>query len=680
MDQVLRINIAIALMCCFCSIDAQPYDLNRLKQWQLKGFAESASQQNDYHSAILYTNQLYKNKPKVKFLHQLANLHYLNRDYTKSVELFTQLDSITKHKSKEYQLYAALSYKSLGAYDKALGILKKIRYPKSSKSERSQIKKEIDGCKLALNPVDSLNYFSVEQLNKSVNSRHIEINPVFISDSVFIYGSSKIDSLAFYSSYKLKPKRHFYKAQKFDSTWIGHLKVSNPYYNNVEFDTGCGVYSLDKTRFYFTKSKPDEDGKIRTSLFVSKLTNGAWDQPTELNSDINKPRYSSSEPAIGTCFNPDLEVLYFVSDRNNGQGGTDIWYTIYDTKTGSYGKVVNAGIFINTHGDEATPFYDNSTHTLYFSSTSWGGLGGLDVYKSQGELVNWSTPINLDNPVNSPADDLFFSINTDGTQGLFTSNRFQSNNLTHNTGCDDIYFWELDIYEKVWVTGTIESEQYNLINHDKEASTEPLKNVELNLYLEKDTADLMFLSKIETDNDGRFNFSVLKEQKYQLIIDDVRVLDKTISFNTKDIELNEVNTEIKTSVVKTIPKEPIKLENIYYEFNKAELTNASIQIIKNTLLKLMTEYPNTTIEVRSHTDNQGGKSYNLRLSKQRAINVKKYLVSMGIDEAKIVALGFGEKEPIAPNTNSDGSDNPKGREENRRTEFRIMSDNEYRRD
>jgi len=117
---------------------------------------------------------------------------------------------------------------------------------------------------------------------------------------------------------------------------------------------------------------------------------------------------------------------------------------------------------------------------------------------------------------------------------------------------------------------------------------------------------------------------------------------------------------------------PIVLENIYYEFNSAELSERSRNVLDTTLLVLLKEAPEFIVEIGAHTDSIGEIDYNRQLSQQRADNVVSYLISKGISSGKLVAKGYGEESPVAPNTLPDGSDNPAGREMNRRTEFRIL--------
>jgi outer membrane protein OmpA-like peptidoglycan-associated protein len=88
---------------------------------------------------------------------------------------------------------------------------------------------------------------------------------------------------------------------------------------------------------------------------------------------------------------------------------------------------------------------------------------------------------------------------------------------------------------------------------------------------------------------------------------------------------------------------------------------------------MLTENPNMRIEIGGHTDSKGSNELNRKLSEARAQSVVDYLVGKGIDTARLEAKGYGASRPIAPNTNPDGSDNPEGRQKNRRTEFRILN-------
>jgi outer membrane protein OmpA-like peptidoglycan-associated protein len=112
------------------------------------------------------------------------------------------------------------------------------------------------------------------------------------------------------------------------------------------------------------------------------------------------------------------------------------------------------------------------------------------------------------------------------------------------------------------------------------------------------------------------------------------------------------------------------IENVYYEFDKSELSPESYPAI-DEVIRMLNTYPAMTIELSAHTDSKGSDSYNMKLSDARAQSVVKYMIEKGIDPSRLVPKGYGESIPVAPNT-VDGKDNPEGREKNRRTEFKVL--------
>lgn len=120
------------------------------------------------------------------------------------------------------------------------------------------------------------------------------------------------------------------------------------------------------------------------------------------------------------------------------------------------------------------------------------------------------------------------------------------------------------------------------------------------------------------------------------------------------------------------PKEPIRIPNIQYEFDKSNILESSKIAIDTTVLLLMEANPELIVEIQSHTDSKGSDKYNEKLSQQRAESVVAHLISKGIKAERLKAKGYGESKPVAPNENADGSDNPEGRAQNRRTDFKII--------
>jgi len=117
----------------------------------------------------------------------------------------------------------------------------------------------------------------------------------------------------------------------------------------------------------------------------------------------------------------------------------------------------------------------------------------------------------------------------------------------------------------------------------------------------------------------------------------------------------------------------IDLKGVNFDFDKSTLRPDAVAIL-NEAIEILKRYPDLKVEVAGHTDSIGTDAYNQGLSERRARAVYDYLTSNGIDASRLVGPnGYGESRPIAPNTNPDGSDNPEGRAQNRRTELNVQN-------
>jgi outer membrane protein OmpA-like peptidoglycan-associated protein len=161
------------------------------------------------------------------------------------------------------------------------------------------------------------------------------------------------------------------------------------------------------------------------------------------------------------------------------------------------------------------------------------------------------------------------------------------------------------------------------------------------------------------------------DQDYEFKMEGAKYFDSKNYFSTAFFNFSDT-IEMPPTWVNVYSEKPIVLENIYYDFNSAELTEESKNVLDTTLLVMLKGAPEFIIEIGSHTDSIGDYKYNMELSQERAANVVKYLITKGISTDRLIAKGYGAEQPIAPNFNPDGSDNEEGRMKNRRTEFRVV--------
>lgn len=160
--------------------------------------------------------------------------------------------------------------------------------------------------------------------------------------------------------------------------------------------------------------------RIRCDIYMRKMTGGAWGQPVKLPPHINHPDSTNTEPSIGRAPGDSTEILYFVSNRPGGKGQRDIWYSRISGD--EFSQPVNLAA-VNTKENDITPFYHNGSGTLYFSTDGLQSVGGFDIYRVKGHGDVWDEPVHMGMPINSPANDAYFSVSKNGKTAYFASNR-----------------------------------------------------------------------------------------------------------------------------------------------------------------------------------------------------------------------------------------------------------------
>lgn len=657
-------------------------DYNSYKIWQLKRMYKESIFLKDYMTSIEIAAELCerkKDEPVYKLYYGKAL--YLSKQWMKSYNYLRREFDSNPFENGEIAFYLAELEKVNGNYIEARDILSKLRVKtkrlKMAGITREKIDNSIVGCDIALKLSDTVVYTKIDLLEGNINDEMIEFAPYLISNSELIYGAVTSDDLIESLKKSYESKRGFcYAVKNENDAWVKETEVPQPFFNFDDFDTGDGSMSIDGSRFYFTKCYRDKNNKYICHLYMSENRNGVWSSPETLNKNINKPGYSATQPSVGTCYDPSLEVVYFVSDRKGGAGGNDIWYTIYDKKQKKHSGVFNAGAYINTSGNEITPFYELESHGLFFSSDYHPSIGGYDIFYAKGELVNWQEPINLAYPINSSYDDIDYFRNESGKEGFVCSNRQSYLQTNKRKILNDIFcFIETEV-ARVFVSGKIKTQKFITTERiplvmDKNEIPGVLANQIISISQVADTSASFLIKEIITNENGEFGVWLDKGNDYRIEVKDTLVVGGGFNFDTKDENVTDA-LSLDLEPVLTIPSQPIEIKNINYEFDKTELTIEAKQALDSTLLKMVEEYPEIKIRIISHTDNVGSDRYNLRLSEKRAKNVVKYLVEKGVQPERLESVGKGEAYPIVPNENADGTDNPEGRKKNRRTEFEVV--------
>ncbi len=390
------------------------------------------------------------------------------------------------------------------------------------------------------------------------------------------------------------------------------------------------------------------------SLFASYFRGGGFTEPIYMAAN-EEPNYWNSTPA----FSPDGETLYFASNRPGGYGGIDL-YKATKLANGDFGNVQNLGPEINTAGNEMFP-RPMSNGEFYFASDGHPGYGKLDIFVAKEE--NGKTVVkNLGPNINSVADDFGIFFTDYPKEGFITSNR------EGGKGDDDIYFFQdftpkpkvLNVFLNVTTKGRTE-----------DGDEEPLPQTRVALYDENNqTIDGNF-----SNQNGRLRFQLEADETFTLIASKNGYFSKSIPYSTKgktpsqeELIQDVTNVVLDTTIVleKLELEKAIVLENIYYDLDKADIRPDAAEEL-DKLVQILKDNPQIRIELSSHTDARASDAYNDRLSQQRAESAVEYIVSQGIDADRLEAKGYGKRQLIIEDAQTEEE-----HQVNRRTEFKVI--------
>lgn len=551
-------------------------------------------------------------------------------------------------KREEAMLYYGLALKANGKYDEANAQLTSYAAKAAKAPLKTQATREINNLK-ALNIIQATpTYMEIVGID-AVNTAASEYAPVMKGDEL-IFSSTR--------GSKTHPGNGEgftdVFAIKFDDAKTmtgGTVRSYDDQVNDDDTHDAAPTFSPDGNTMIFARGNTgSKKGTLNVDLFISRFKNGAWSEPKMIS--VNDRAAWDSSPA----FSPDGKTLYFSSDRKKGgQGGNDIWKTTLDAN-GRFSAPVNLGPTINTSGNENFPMVA-ADGTLYISSDGHPGFGMLDVFR-----IENNKPVNLGAPINSNADD-FAPFITSATTGFFSSNR------AGGKGGDDIYSFSKKKPKLVAfsVDGTVN------LKEDKKAAV-PGANVRVELR----TNTGKIVKDTITDANGKFSFKLDTAATYSVKADNAGYISDrkpvvTMGKTPPQSQLTEELTPIRLSTTLTLDKivvgKAFEVKDINYDYDKWDIRpDAAVNL--DSLVMFLQDNPKVTIELSSHTDSRGKDAYNQTLSQKRAESAVAYIVSKGIEQARITAKGYGETK-----LRNKCKNNVKCTEEehakNRRTEFKI---------
>lgn len=597
----------------------------------------------NYKIGFCYSNISSKKPQAIDYLVKASN--NISKDYTGvHYDKYAPFETL-KLLGIAYQTDYTFS-KAIESYDKYLSLVSKTN-PQIVDSINVLKSK----CENAVNIINNPVSIKIENLGEKINTEYPEYSPIITTDMKTLYFTSRRESCTGNKKDNkgLYYEDIFYSTLNSDGSW-SNAKPLGGKINTKNHEASISVSPDNKTILLYRDDKGDGN------IYYSKLSDkNEWNKPVKFPEPINSKYWETH-----ACYSPDMNTIYFVSDRPGGFGGRDIWMS--ERMGENWSKPTNLGPNINTEFDEDSPYLLPDGMTLYFSSQGHENMGGFDIFtSSRNEDGSWSKPENLGYPINTTEDDVFFVPTPDEKHAYYSSAK------NNGFGDQDLYFLTI-----------VKAKKKIIIINGIVADAETLKPLEADIEIISKNKNKLFSRLSSNEKDGYYYTNLMFDDSYEITAksNGYESATHTVSVDKNDtrekivldIYLNKEKQEIVVVKKEDTLKvgDIIRINNILYDFDKASLRPESIKEL-NHIITILNDYPTIKLEISSHTDSRGSDSYNMGLSERRAESVVNYLIKQGISKDRLVSKGYGESQPIATNSTDEG------RQLNRRTEFKIIS-------
>jgi len=523
----LKVILFLQILLFSSQLLAQNKQLDKAnKRYQIKKYAEAIP---------LYEEGLEK-KPNLSAKVRLAYCYRVNNNIENAVKLYTEIVQHKRAKPITWYYYGE-ALMSQGKYAEAKVWLTKYTDVKPDDPKGWTLIESIDKVQ-TIEP-----YYIVKNVEAFAhNSEGDDSSPIFFRDGIAFSSDRK-------TGVKLMKKKSSFTGRDFLSIYLSKKKDDGSYkspnqiskrINDLNKNTGTIAISPDETVAIFSKNSDLSNRRNQYSLMLyqAEITKDGKFRNAKLM-DICNNNSNHMHPT----FSPDGKTLFFTSDKS-GVGGTDIFYSTLGKK--GWSRARNLGAPINTTANEGFPFM-SSDGKLFFCSKGHTSYGGFDIFVSeQDQKGNWSQPINVGLPINSPADDISIYLSKDLTRGMFASSR--------EGGDDDIYLFDLDgLYDSSSTNGMTEKPKMEEILVSK---------------LEEEQIEEEQISENSTNNSA---------DNFEIRIETLQELNK-ISQNAPTEIVNEKMTIVPTEKVDTLIKSSnSEIKNnsnaISQKENKTKITN-----------------------------------------------------------------------------------------------------------
>lgn len=646
--------------------------LNNIKEGE-KILEDYAPNYNVAVSYFLAANSFNPNNALLNYKIGKCYVKAKSSNKAKAIPFLEKAYKMNANLEKDMRYLLGQAYHSNTQFEEAIKYYQMALQTGNSGIEPDVINKKISECEAGKEIIKNRLRVFIDNAGSAINTKDPEYSPSINADESMMIFISRRPTTTGGGTWNVEGGDGLFMEDIYISykdangNWQAPINPGKPL--NTNSHDGCVALAPDGQRLLIFRGESNGG-----DIYECTLKGTEWIDPERMKKPINSEDFEPS-----ATYSPDDKALYFVSNRAGGFGGLDI-YVVYKDEKGKWGEARNLGPTVNTRYNEDAIFLHPDGKTLYFSSQGHNTIGEYDIFKSTLEGNQWSVPVNVGYPINTPDDDRFLTVSASGKHGYYSSAK------EGGYGGHDIYMVtfmgpEMPLVlntEDNLLAGVSEPITETIVPQKLEVATNPLTILK-GVTLDESTQKPVGAKIVLTDNEKNVVIATFESNtatgKYLVSLPSgknygIAVINPNYLFHSENVDIklstsyNEIVKDISLKKIDVGKK--IVLRNIFFDFGKATLRNESVSEL-DRLTQLLTENPSIKIEISGHTDNKSSREFNMKLSESRAKAVVDYLITKGIAADRMTYKGFGFDQPIATNETEEG------RQLNRRTEFKIVS-------
>ncbi len=420
------------------------------------------------------------------------------------------------------------------------------RFKDLSKADKKAIAKADRAIEICHNAVTFMSVNRpaiIHNFGSSVNTKYTEYNPVVSADeSVLAFTALRPNTGKTRSGDKFIEE--IFISYNKSGTWTEPVGVPVA----SEYNVGTAGISSDGQKMLIFMGGATDPGNI----FVINKSGENWSNPAILASSLNS-KYLETTASI----TPDGKTIYFASDRLGGAGGMDI-FRIDLQANGAWSAPANLGSPINSKDNEDAPYIHPDKKTIFFTADGHNTMGGRDIFFSKLMNNKWTRPENMGYPINTTANDNYFTLIADGTRGYFSSDR------KGGLGTQDIYYMDMPEGSSSIPLTMIKGRILN---------TETGKPIPTKIYLiDNETnkkLDFVYDPDPET---GNYLIILPPAKNYDMVIESEGFLPYTLNINVPNQDyFYELYQQINLKTIKqfdVVVGQEVQVKNAFYDANQ----------------------------------------------------------------------------------------------------------------